>query len=254
MIKPCDLKTLSAGFLLKIYISLLIANYMDKIEYEKKVEEQLKFLGVNLKDLEDEQKKLAKLVSLNDPIMNEIETVAGCYVTYFANKILVAIVVIDKDFEVLEEKFISERAVFPYIPDFVSYRELPVVIKCWEKLEKTPDAVMINRSGILHPRKFGMASHLGISINRPVIGISKDFICGKIKDHKIYLKKEIIGEEVYTKTGGNPVYISPGHQISLKSSLDLTKKFLKEPHKLPEPLDKASRYANSIKEELLKVK
>lgn len=208
--------------------------------------------GTSTEQLEQEQKKLAKEVKLKGADLNEITSVGGCNITYINNSILVTIVVLNRKFEIIEEKFVMEKARFPYLPSFLFCRELPAVLKCWEKIENAPDALMINRNGILHPRKFGLASHLSFSINRPVVGISTELLCGEVKTGRVYLKDEIVGREVETKKGSRPVYVSPGNLISLNDSVELVKQFMKEPHKLPEPLDAASRYANRIKEEMLK--
>jgi deoxyribonuclease V len=217
-------------------------------------EVELAALGINQKELEEEQKKFANEIKLEDIDTESLKTIGGCYITYIANKIIVAIVVMDRNYEIIEEKFVYEKASFPYFSGFLSYRELPVLMKCWQKLTEIPDVLIVNRNGILHPRKFGLASQFGLSINKPTIGIANKLLCGENKKGKIYLKKDIIGEEVQTKIGSRPIYVSPGHLISLKSSVELVKALVKEPHKLPEPLDAANRYANKIKEEFLKVR
>ena len=225
---------------------------MEKESKKNEWEKNLETLGIDRKKLESEQEKYAKEIKLKDIKLDEIKTVGGCFITYILNKILVTIVVMDRNFEIIDKKFVIEKPEFPYTSGFLAYRELPALMRCWEKIEEVPDILIVNRNGILHPRKFGLASQFGLSIEKPVIGISLTPLCGEIKENKVYLGKEIIGEEFRTKTGSKPVYISPGHLISLKSSIELTKQFLKAPHKLPEPLDAANRYANKIKEEFLK--
>lgn len=210
---------------------------------------------IDTSEIEKEQSKLSKLVSLKDSIKFEnIQLIAGCETTTLGNQVICAISVMDKNFEIIEEKFSSERARFPYISAFRAYRELPAMLECWSKIENVPDLIIVNGHGILHPRKFGLASHFGISVSKPVIGIANELICGEVKKGKVYFNGKILGEELITKQGSRPVYISPGHMISLNNSVDIVKKLLREPHKLPEPLDAAHRHANKIKDELNLVK
>jgi deoxyribonuclease V len=206
---------------------------------------------IDTSKIEEEQKKLSKSVILKDSFdIDEVRLIAGCEVTTLANQVICTIVVMSKDLEMIEEKFVSIRAGFPYLSAFRAYRELPAMVECWEKLENIPDVIIVNGHGILHPRKFGLASHFGLSISKPVIGIADRLICGEVKDNKVYFDGKVLGEQLTTKQGSRPIFISPGHMISLKTSVELVKKLLKEPHKLPEPLDAAHRYANRIKDEL----
>jgi len=224
---------------------------MEKGEYIQISEDRLIEIGINKNKLEQEQLKLSSKIRLEDIDIDSVKTIGGCYITYAGNKVIATIVIMDSKFDIIEEKFFAEKAVFPYISTFLSYRELPTLMKCWGKIEESPDAIMINRSGIMHPRKFGLASHFGLAIDKPVIGITKEVLGGELKEGKVYLNNEVVAEEVITKTGSNPIYISPGNLISMKSAVELSKKWLKLPHKMPEPLDRAKRYADKVKEEFL---
>lgn len=211
--------------------------------------------GIDTKELEEEQEKLSKLVRLKDSIkFEDIQLIAGCEVTTLGNQVICAIAVMNKNLGVVEEKFSSQKVRFPYISAFRAYRELPVMLDCWEKIENTPDLIIVNGHGILHPRKFGVASHFGISINKPTIGVANELICGEVKDGKVHVDGKLLGQELAAKKGSKPIYISPGHMISLETSLEIVRKLIREPHKLPEPLDAAHRYANRIKDELNLVK
>jgi deoxyribonuclease V len=207
--------------------------------------------NIETKKLEEEQKKLARLVKLKDSLkFEDIQLFAGCEATTLGNHVICAITVMNTNLEVIEEKFAVQRARFPYISAFRAYRELPVMMECWEKIENVPDVIIVNGHGISHPYRFGLASHFGISINKPVIGVASSLLCGEIKEGKIYFEGKVVGEEVVTKKGSNPIYVSPGHMISLNTSVEIVKKLLREPHKLPEPLDAAHRHANKVKDEL----
>lgn len=205
---------------------------------------------VDLSKLKEEQIKLAKKVIINDSIKS-IKTIAGAEQAFFEGKIISAIVVCDyKNFGIIEEKHAAAEAKMPYISGFMFYREGPAVIEAFNKLEQKPDILMINGNGILHPRRIGMASHLGILLDAATIGVAKRLSLGEIKDKTIYADKEARGYEFISREHAKPIYISPGHKVSLKTSLEIVKKCIIYPHKLPEPLHLAHRYANNMKKEL----
>lgn len=213
--------------------------------------ETAKKFGIDLDNLIAEQKRLSKLVSLKDGMdFSLVERVAGCANSFLGNQIISAIVVCNNNFEVLEQNYATKKLEFPYIAGFRAYRELPAMVECFEKLEEVPDVIFIDGHGIAHPRRLGIASHFGISIQRPTIGIAQRLLVGGIDGDKIILDGKDVGLCFVTKQGSKPIYISPGHRISLNTTLKITRKFLKLPHKLPEPLVIARRYADKIRDEL----
>ncbi len=215
--------------------------------------ELIKKFKIDVKRFEDEQKKLAKLVIEKDYMdFSEVRLVAGCDTSTIGKEVIGSIVVLSEDFEVIEEKFSLKRATFPYIPSFLAYRELPVLIDAFHKLENKPDVFFINGHGTLHPRGCGLASHFGIAVDAATIGIAKELLVGEVKDSKIFLNGKQKGYALITKEGSKPIYISVGNKVKLSSAVELTKKFIKQPHKLPEPLTLAHKYANKIKEELVR--
>jgi deoxyribonuclease V len=226
---------------------------MEKEDNRVTSEDIAKKLGINLDKLIADQNKFAKLVVLADEMdFSLAENAAGCATALLGNKIISSIVICNKKFEVIEQNYSMRRVDFPYLPEFRAYRELPVMIDCFNKLENTPDVVFVEGQGIAHPRKIGIASHLGISIQRPTIGIAQKLLAGKLSENNIMIGGEEVGFSFVAKQGSNPIYISPGHMISLNTSLELTKKFLKYPHKLPEPIVMARRYGDKIRKEIAK--
>ena len=218
---------------------------------EETAEKIAQKFSINLEKLRKEQIELSKQLSLKDSFKKEdVNLVAGCDCAYSGNMIICAIVVLDKNFEIVEEKFASRRVSFPYIPGYTAYRELPAMIECYEKLEESPDVFMILGEGVLHPRKLGIASHFGIVIGKPTIGISNAVNIGTIKNGIVYIDDEKRGQEVLTKEGSRPIIISPGNMITLKTACEVVKMFVKEPHKLPEPLNAAHKHSNEIRGEL----
>ena len=112
--------------------------------------------------------------------------------------------------------------------------------------------MIFDGNGILHPRKFGMASHMGVLLDITSIGIAKKLMIGDVKGNRVYVDKELRGEIIATREHSKPIYVSPGNKISLKTSVEIVKNCIKTPHKLPEPLHLAHRYANEIREKIVK--
>jgi len=205
---------------------------------------------MDLRKLKEEQIKLAKKVIIKDEF-DKIEKIAGVDQTFLHDDIISGIVVCNyKDLKPIEKKHAVVKAKFPYISGCLCYRESPAIIESFNKLENKPDILMVDGNGILHPRRIGMASHVGILLDIPTIGVTKRLIAGEIKEKTIYMEKEARGYELITREYSRPIYTSPGYKVSLKTSLEIAKKCLKPPHKLPEPLHLAHRYANKVKENL----
>ena len=207
--------------------------------------------NLDLKELEQEQKKLAKSISLKDSIdFSLADKIAGIETTFFQNKIISVIVVLSPDMEIIEQQYFSDILRFPYIPGFRAYRELPCMISAFNKLEEAPDLIFINGHGISHP-KLGLASHFSISTGIPSIGIADSLIgAAKIEGEDILLGEKKVGKVLKSKEHGNPLLVSPGNLISIKTSYELAKKYVIPPHKYPEPLHIARKYAKDTREEL----
>lgn len=219
-------------------------------EFNEKIKELIKKYDINISKLEQEQTKLAKSLKLKDSIdFNHITKIAGCSNSFFGNKIISAIVILNENLEIIEEKYFEEKVKFPYIPGFRAYRELPSMISCFNKLEEKPDVIFIFGNGVLHPR-LGIASHFSLVSGIPSIGIADSPLIGETKENKVYVNGKLKGYELKTKEGSNPIYVSPGNLISLETSISLTKKFIVPPHKLPEPLIKSRKYAKTVLNEL----
>jgi deoxyribonuclease V len=200
----------------------------------------------SVKELEREQARLSCQVITQD--MNEnYDLVAGVDVAYKKGSAYGVCVVISQDFQNIEVSKSHTRVSFPYVPGFFSYRELEPALKAVKSIPEF-DVLMVNGHGIAHPRKFGLASHLGLIINKPTIGVAKKLLVGEIKkfDEKeaIIYRGEIVGVKIFTSTG-SPVYISVGHMISLDTSVRIVKRYLKE-NRLPEPLTRAHNIAQNI--------
>ena len=204
---------------------------------------------IDLNKLKEEQLKLAKKVITTDGF-EKIKTIGGSDQSYVEDKVVSSIVVCDyKTLEVIEEKHAVVEAKIPYKSGFLFYKDGPAVMEAFNMLEQKPDVLLLEGNGILHSRRIGMASHVGILLDVPTIGVTKKLMLGQVKGSTIYVEKEARGYELITRKHANPIYISPGNKISLKTSLETIKKCLREPHKLPEPLHLAHKYGKKVSKE-----
>ncbi|MBD3249431.1 endonuclease V [Candidatus Woesearchaeota archaeon] len=206
----------------------------------------------DVRKFEQEQLKLAKKVVKKDDI-EEIRLVGGVDQTFDGNKVISAAVIIDyATKKIIERKYVIVEAKIPYIPEFLSYRESPAAVEAFLKLEKKPDVLMVDAHGTSHPRGIGMASHLGLLLDIPTIGVAKNILCGKLDHGKLYVDGKVKARELITKEHAKPIYVSAGHRVCLKTSFEIAKNCVMLPHKLPEPLYQAHRYARRILRENLK--
>ena len=153
--------------------------------------------------------------------------------------------------DVVEQVVHREPTRMPYIPGLLSFREIPAALKAFEKLSVMPELVMVDGQGIAHPRRLGVAAHLGLWLDLPTIGIAKSRLYGKYTEVgeqrgdwvPLYAGKERIGAVLRSRAKVKPVYVSPGHRITLESSLEWVMRCLGRT-KLPEPTRLADRLAS----------
>jgi len=187
----------------------------------------------------------------------EIHTIAGCDVSgeFRGRKFFAAVVVMSyPKMDVIEKALTEGEADFPYVPGLLSFREMPVLLKTFEKLETLPDVVFCDGSGTIHPRKFGLACHLGLWLNLPVIGVAKNLLCGEYSDLKkdkgawspVLLNRESVGAALRSKNGVKPIFTSPGNHISPEKALELTLNTCRY-YRLPEPIRAAHKAANDFR-------
>jgi deoxyribonuclease V len=146
------------------------------------------------------------------------------------------------EFSMVEMKVVEGKITFPYIPGLLSFRESPLILAACEKLDSVPDLILIDGQGIAHPRRIGLASHVGLFLDLPTIGCAKSILCGRhqpvgeeVGSHAELLDNgELIGAALRTKSGVKPIYISVGHKIDLASALQWVIKCCRG-YRLPEP-------------------
>ena len=198
---------------------------------------------IDFERLKEEQIRLSSSVIIADRF-KAVETIAGIDQSYEGNDVISCIVVCNaKTMEVIEHQTATVPSTLPYKPGFLAYREMPAMIEAFGKLETTPDIILVDGHGITHPRRMGLATHFGLVLGRPTIGIAESLITGHVEQGKIFVDKELCGFEVKTKEHARSLYVSPGHMVGLGTSLRIVQECLRAPHKLPEPLHLAHKAA-----------
>ena len=142
----------------------------------------------------------------------------------------------------VETRVVTSELDFPYIPGLLSFRESPLILSICEKLSVTPDILLVDGQGIAHPRRFGLASHLGLLLNLPTIGCAKSLLCGIHETPgaepgsyaEVTDEGETIGVALRTKIGVKPVYVSIGHRVDLKTAIHWVMNCCRG-YRLPEP-------------------
>ncbi len=146
------------------------------------------------------------------------------------------------ELSLLEIKVAQGSLDFPYIPGLLSFRELPLTLAAFEALTVTPDLVLVDGQGLAHPRRFGLASHLGLFLEIPTIGCAKSLLCGRhetpgvdpVSYAEVIDRGEVIGVALRTKTGVKPVYVSIGHNVDLPAAVHWVLQCCRG-YRLPEP-------------------
>ncbi|PIN92279.1 hypothetical protein COU61_01535 [Candidatus Pacearchaeota archaeon CG10_big_fil_rev_8_21_14_0_10_35_13] len=214
------------------------------------------FEGIDFEVLKHEQLKLSKNVILDDSRdFGEVIFVGAFSNVVVGNKIISAVIVVDNNQEIIEQKYFVDRVNFPYSPEFRAYRELPAMITAFQLLEQKPEVIFMDGLGINHVR-LGIASHFSMSTNTPSIAIT-DNLSSFVVGNDDYLfssnnPKLVVGKSFVSKVGSKPLFISPGSLISVDSAFMITKKFVIPPHKLPEPMRAARKYVKKIQKEISK--
>ncbi len=221
--------------------------------------EQLHDWNLTPREAVELQKSLRERVRIEPLGGRRIETVAGADISFnkFEPTVYAGIVVLKlPTLEVVEEVGVVSETEFPYVPGLLSFRESPSVLEAWGKLKTEPDAVMFDGQGIAHPRRVGIASHVGLIINRPTFGCAKSVLVGKYEEPEpergnwtplVDPKNgETVGAALRTKTRVSPIYVSPGHLIDLAGALDLTLR-CDGGYRQPEPTRRAHLLVNALR-------
>ncbi|MGB9675659.1 MAG: endonuclease V [Candidatus Bathyarchaeales archaeon] len=202
------------------------------------------------------QIRLSKKIVFEDKLPKKIRYVAGVDVAYAKNLSIGAVAVLDYDtLRLLECKTAVCETRFPYMPTLLSFREVPPAVSCIKKLQIQPDVFLVDGHGFAHPYRCGFASHLGLVLGKPTIGVAKGRLCGE-EEHAhgepiTFLKHDgkIIGAAVTTKSGCKPVYVSVGHMVSLETAVKIVQ-HCTVTNRIPEPILRAHEAATAEKRKI----
>ena len=206
--------------------------------------ERLHSWQVSLAEALDIQRRLAAQVSRSSAVTTPC-SIAGVDISVNKAQGMAtgAVVVLSyPELRLVETEAAQGKLDFPYIPGFLSFRESPFILAACERLTVTPDLILVDGQGIAHPRRMGLASHLGLFLNTPTIGCAKSLLCGR---HEVPGDKpgsyaevidrgETIGVALRTKLGVKPVYVSIGHRVDLQAAIYWVLECCRG-YRLPEP-------------------
>ena len=193
---------------------------------------------MNIPPLHDWPATEAEAVALQSALAGRVDTaaplvtfefVAGCDIAYHLTepRLFAAVVLLRAaDLSVVEERTVEREVTFPYVPGLLSFREIPALLAAFAELRQPPDVVMLDGQGIAHPRRFGLACHLGLWLNLPCVGCAKSWLVGEYADPgphagdatPLLIGGEEVGAVVRSAAGAKPVFVSPGHRIDVPSA------------------------------------
>ncbi|WP_084958032.1 deoxyribonuclease V [Thermoactinospora rubra] len=203
-----------------------------------------------VEEAEELQRRLRPLVRLDGP--DSFATVAGLDVHYRGDdELSAAVVVLDsRSLKVVDQALVHGEAAFPYVPGLFAFREVPALLEALERLSRPPELLVCDGHGLAHPRRFGLACHLGVVTGLPAIGVGKTAFVGEYEDPApargswtpIRLEGEVVGRVLRTQWSVRPVFVSPGHRVSLDVACDQVLR-LAPNYRLPEPIRLADHLA-----------
>jgi deoxyribonuclease V len=188
-------------------------------------------------DIIDLQKEIAKDVISEDTLHKKIESICGVDVSYRRNTAYCSAVIMKENTLDLIESVNTKSVVkHPYIPGLFVLRESEPILTTLKLLKNHYDLLLIDGHGVLHPRKCGLASYIGVLIDKPTIGVAKSILCGSImEDQSVQCDGTVLGFTI-KKEGKKQIYVSVGHKISLTTAIQIIKRLIKKEEWLPEPL------------------
>ncbi len=183
-----------------------------------------------------------------------LRRVAGCDVAVVGGHLVAAAVVLDAGTrEIIETSEARVPATFPYVPGLLSFREIPALVEAFRGIRRRPDVLLCDGQGRAHPRRFGLACHLGLLLGVPSVGVAKSRLCGEAdapgfergKWTEIRHDGEIVGRLLRSRDGVRPLYISVGHRVTLDDAVALVLR-MGGGYRLPEPTRLADQRVNRL--------
>jgi deoxyribonuclease V len=202
------------------------------------------------------QKELRENIVLK-PLRSPVGIVAGADISYNKSSTVVyaGIVLLRyPEMTPLAYSLVETEIKFPYVPGYLAFREIPAIKLAFDQLQSRPDIMIMDGQGIAHPRRMGVAAHFGQIENIPAIGCGKTLLYGKYSDlgtekfgvAPIMANNELLGYALRTQSQVNPVFVSPGHLITLDESLEIMKHCTKK-YRIPEPTRLADQLVNKFR-------
>ncbi len=192
---------------------------------------------------------------ITEDCLGKVKYVAGVDIGFEDNYAIAkaAVAVLNfPDLELVEQAIARMPTAFPYVPGYLSFREIPVILKALPQLKITPDLILCDGQGYAHPRRFGLACHLGVLLDLPTIGVAKSLLIGKHEPvpaakgswTPLIDRGETIGVVLRSRTNVKPIYVSVGHKISLPTAIDYVMNCLTK-YRLPETTRWADKLASA---------
>ena len=182
--------------------------------------------GFSLEQASELQMRLRKLVRRRSDFPHKVRLIAGLDSAYDGERAFGAVVTVG--FETAapgEIATVSARVTFPYVPGFLAFREAPALLAAAKRLKNPPDVYLVDGQGYAHPRRFGLACHVGIALDAPTIGVAKSRLCGAVSGTRLKDRGETIGAIVRNRSG-RPFYVSVGHRVSLRDAVRIASRCL----------------------------
>ncbi len=201
--------------------------------------------GFTLQEAVQLQERCRKMVRRGDNHLGEVRFVTGLDSAYESDRAFGAAVTLD--LETMEAEDVGTAVVkveFPYIPGLLAFREAPAIIAAAKNLRRPTDAYLVDGQGYAHPRRFGLASHVGVALNTPTIGVAKSRLCGTVLGARLIDRGRTIGA-IVPKPSGKLLYVSVGHRISLRDSIRVVTRCLRAAPN--DPIALAHREADKVR-------
>lgn len=149
---------------------------------------------------------------------------------------------------------VKKEVLFPYVPGYLAFREVPALLAAWENLQQRPDLLVVDGHGIAHPRRMGIAAHFGVVANTPTVGCAKKVLCGKYEEPPsekgsntpLVFKNEVVGAALRTKNAVKPVFVSPGYRMDVPGTVEIISQCVGR-YRIPEPTRLAHNIVNRFR-------
>lgn len=199
-----------------------------------------------------QQRLRSRVQKRNGFALEALRTVAGVDAAYREGGRAAVVVLSYPEMEPLEQVVASREVVFPYVPGLLSFREAPPVLDALARLRARPDLLIFDGQGYAHPRRLGLAAHLGVYLDMPSIGCAKSRLIGRYQEpgpntgdrSPLMDHGEVVGAVVRTKPRTNPLFVSIGHKIDLETAVEVVLRCLRG-YRLPEPTRLADRLSKA---------